>query len=84
MTQQAGAAPLFDGRPCLLDEMGILEGRDASGEVIVAEQYLCRDPQERVFYKGRWYEGLYLHDGASADDLAQLKAFNAEIDRWVG
>jgi protoporphyrinogen oxidase len=67
----------------LLDEMGILEGRDASGEPIVAEQFLCRDPQERIFYKGRWYEGLYLRAGASGEDLRQWDAFKKEIDRWA-
>jgi protoporphyrinogen oxidase len=68
----------------LLDEMGILEGRDNEGEPVVAEQFLCRDPEERVFYRGRWYEGLYLHAGASIEDLAQWNAFNAEVGRWVG
>jgi phytoene dehydrogenase-like protein len=68
----------------LLDEMGILEGRAADGEPIVAEQFLCRDPEERVFYRGRWYEGLYLHAGASGDDQKQAAQFNAEISRWVG
>ncbi len=68
----------------LLDEMGVLEGRDAEGEPVVAEQYLCRDPQERIFYKGRWYEGLYLYAGATADDRAQLQAFQTEMDRWAG
>ena len=67
----------------LLDEMSVLEGRDPEGRPVVAEPFLCRDPQERIFYKGRWYEGLYLHEGASRDDLNQFKAFNAEIDRWV-
>lgn len=67
----------------LLDEMGVLEGRDDRGEPIVAEQFLCRDPEERVFYKGRWYEGLYLHAGASREDAAQLDVFNREIDRWA-
>jgi hypothetical protein len=68
----------------LLDEMGILEGRDSEGEPIVAEQFLCRDPEERVFFRGRWYEGLYLHAGASRDDLSQLEKFYAEVNRWVG
>lgn len=68
----------------LLDEMGILEGRDSEGEPIVAEQFLCRDPEERVFFRGRWYEGLYLRAGASTDDLSQFEKFNAEINRWVG
>jgi flavin-dependent amine oxidoreductase len=67
----------------LLDEMGVIEGKDNEGEPIVAEQFLCRDPEERIFYKGRWYEGLYLHAGASADDDQQMEKFNAEINRWV-
>lgn len=67
----------------LLDEMSLLEGRDEAGNPIIAEQYLCRDPEERVFYRGRWYEGLYLHAGASRDDLAQLERFNGEINRLV-
>jgi hypothetical protein len=68
----------------LLNEMGIIEGRDVDGEPIIAEQFLCRDPEERVYYKSRWYEGLYLRAGASSDDLAQLDAFNKEVARWVG
>lgn len=61
----------------LLGEMGVLDG-DA-----VAEQFLCRDPEERLFYRGRWYEGLYLEAGASHEDLRQLRAFEAEIARWA-
>jgi glycine/D-amino acid oxidase-like deaminating enzyme len=67
----------------LLDEMGMLEGRTDEGEPVVAEQYLCRDPEERVFFRGKWYEGLYLRAGATNDDLAQLEAFNREVNRWV-
>jgi glycine/D-amino acid oxidase-like deaminating enzyme len=61
----------------LLDEMGVMENG------AVAEQFLCRDPEERVFYRGRWYEGLYLSAGASHEDLRQLRAFEAEIARWA-
>jgi len=67
----------------LLEEIGIIVGSDADGEPIVGEQFLCRDPEERVFYRGRWYEGLYTHAGATAEDLAQFDAFNAEVNRWV-
>ena len=67
----------------LLDEMGVIEGKDNEGEPIVAEQFLCRDPEERIFYKGRWYEGLYLHAGASPEDQQQMDKFNAEVNRWV-
>ncbi len=78
-------APMKENRDliALLDEMGILEGRAADGQPIVAEQHLCRDPEERIYYRGRWYEGLYLRAGASDDDLAQLDAFNREVNRWV-
>ena len=67
----------------LLNEMGVIEGQDSAGEPVVAEQFLCRDPEERVFYKGRWYEGLYLHAGADAGDDQQMEKFNAEVNRWV-
>ena len=63
----------------LLDEMDLIEGSDAAGEPIFAEQHLCRDPQERLFYKGRWYEGLYLYAGASSDDLAQFAQFRQQM-----
>ncbi|HEX8290011.1 MAG TPA: FAD-dependent oxidoreductase [Pyrinomonadaceae bacterium] len=67
----------------LLDEMQITEGKDAIGELIVKEQYLCREPEERVFYKGRWYEGLYLTAGAGDEDKRQLAEFQKQIDFWV-
>jgi protoporphyrinogen oxidase len=78
-------APLAQNRLLirLLGEMGVLEGTDHDGKAIVAEQYLCRDPQERIFYKGRWYEGLYLHAGADERDRAEWRAFNTEMERWA-
>lgn len=78
-------APMKDNTTLisLLNEMGVIEGKDNDGEPVIAEQFLCRDPEERIFYKGRWYEGLYLHAGASADDDQQMEKFNAEVNRWV-
>ena len=67
----------------LLDEMSLLEGRDAQGEIVVKEQYLCREPEERLFYKGRWYEGLYLNAGASDEDKRRYSKFQKQIDYWV-
>ncbi len=67
----------------LLDEMSLIESRSEEGGIVVPEQFLTRDPEERVFHKGRWYEGLYLHAGATEEDLQQLKAFQNEIDGWV-
>ncbi len=67
----------------LLDEMNLTEGKNQNGEIIVKEQFLCREPEERVFYKGRWYEGLYLNAGASDNDKFQLAEFQKQIDFWV-
>ncbi len=67
----------------LLSEMGVVEGVDNAGEPVIGEQFLCRDPEERIFYKGRWYEGLYLNAGASTEDLDQLNRFNAAIASWI-
>lgn len=67
----------------LLSEMGVIEGSDAHGEPIIAEQHYCRDPQERIHFKGKWYEGLYLRTGANADDLRQFAAFKKEIAYWA-
>ena len=60
----------------LLEEMGVMH----RGEI--GEEFLVRDPEERLFYRGRWYEGLYLRAGASAEDLRQLRAFENEIGEW--
>ncbi|HKS09455.1 MAG TPA: FAD-dependent oxidoreductase [Pyrinomonadaceae bacterium] len=67
----------------LLDEMGVIEGKDHDGEPVIGEQFLTRDPEERIFYKGRWYEGLYLYAGATEDDKQQFDKFNAEVNQWV-
>lgn len=67
----------------LLEEMNLTEGVSENGEILVKEQFLCREPEERVFYKGRWYEGLYLSVGASDEDRRQINEFQKQIDFWV-
>ncbi|HEX9985715.1 MAG TPA: FAD-dependent oxidoreductase [Thermoanaerobaculia bacterium] len=61
----------------VLREAGVYDGNH------IAEQFLCRDPEERLFYRGRWYEGLYLMAGATDADLRQLHAFEAEVAKWI-
>ncbi len=79
-------APLAEDRLLtrLLTEMGVVERTGDDGLPVIGEQFLVRDPDERVFYRGRWYEGLYLQAGAGADDLGELRAFNDEVNRWAG
>lgn len=66
----------------LLGELGAIEAQAADGTPIIDEALRCREPEERVFYRGRWYEGLYLDAGATAEDRRQLAVFRREIDRW--
>lgn len=78
-------APLADNTQliALLDELGVIEGREPDGTPVMAEQVLCRDPQERLFFRGRWYEGLYLHAGETPEDVEQFNRFQAEMGRWA-
>jgi protoporphyrinogen oxidase len=63
----------------LLEELGVVSGFDASGRAIPGEEHLVRAPEERLFFRGRWSEGLYLKEGASEDDGTQLRRFQEEV-----
>ena len=66
----------------LLDEVGAVAGRDAQGRPVYAENVLCREPEERHYFRGHWYEGLFPRAGASAAELGQLRAFEDDMKRW--
>ena len=68
----------------LLREMQVVEGLDDASRPVVGEQFLCRAPQERLFFGGAWSEGLYPRYGATREDLRQLRAFEAEMEAFVG
>src|SRR5579864_5426195 len=75
--------PLKENRALirLLKEMGIVEGTDAEGELIVGEDQLIRSPEQRIFGKGVWTVSdlPYLHAGEADDDKAELARFHALI-----
>lgn len=77
--------PLAKNTPLieLLDEMGIVESLAEDGSPVIAEQHLCRAPQERVFHDGVWHEDLYLRAGASEADLAELASFKKKVHEFV-
>lgn len=74
--------PGFRPLVALLEEVGAVAGHDARGRPLYAEEALCRDPQERVFFRGEWLEGLFPRVAATGEDIAQLAAFEAEMRRW--
>ena len=63
----------------LLSEIGALTGRDGSGRPVFAEEMLCREPEERLFFGFEWHLGLYPRIGASPGDLAQLARFESAM-----
>ena len=68
----------------LLEEMQVVTSRDADGRPVVAEQFLVRDPEERLFYRGFWYAGLYPSAGQSPDEKAQYERFAARMRAFAG
>lgn len=77
--------PLAENQPliALLQELGVVDSLADDGSPVISEQFLCREPEERLFFRGEWIEGLYPATEATADDLAELAAFRREVDRWV-
>ncbi len=69
--------------PRVLRELGILTGVDDKGEPTFAEECLIHEPEERLYYRGAWYEGLYLRAGASPEDLQQLKRFQGLMEGFA-
>ncbi len=64
-----------------LTTAGIVVGRDQHGEPIPDEACVCRDPDERCFYQGRWSEGLLPPGVLTVEDTRQLAAFDAEVNQ---
>lgn len=73
--------PARDNAPLceLLRDMSVVERERPDGTLQIAEPFLVRKPEERLFYRGFWYAGLFLEAGASPRDHAQLARFEAEI-----
>lgn len=59
----------------LLAELGVLQGDPAAAKPTYDEQYLCATPQERVYRRGLWDEGLLPQRGIGADELAEQRRF---------
>jgi len=69
----------------LLKEMSIVEGADKEGEPVVAEQYLVRAPEARIWSGNTWYvhDEPYLHAGERETDVEQHNRFVREVANWV-
>ena len=57
----------------LLEEFGLR--KRVAGRWEYDERHLCHSPQERLFFKGAWQNGLLPVQGVGADTLAQYQKF---------
>lgn len=65
-----------------LKECGVVTGFDANGLPIYNEEYLCFDPEERLFINGFWQDGLIPQTGISGTDKAEIEHFLALMGEY--
>lgn len=59
-----------------LQEAGVITGLDpASGLPIYNEYHLCHDPEERLYLRGQWQNGLVPELGVPAEEKQQIARF---------
>lgn len=62
----------------LLEEFGLR--RRVSGRWEYDERHLCHSPQERLFFRGAWQEGLLPVQGVEESTLAQYRRFSQRVE----
>ncbi len=67
----------------LLRELGAIVGEDDEGRPIPREDWVVRDPEERLFEGGQWHDGLFPKTTATEADTAEYAKFHARIDAMV-
>ncbi|MBU1357411.1 MAG: FAD-dependent oxidoreductase [Gammaproteobacteria bacterium] len=61
----------------LLEELGLR--RRVAGRWEYDERHLCHSPQERLFFRGEWQDGLLPIHGVAESTLAQYRSFSARM-----
>jgi monoamine oxidase len=63
----------------LLEELGLR--RRVAGRWQYDERHLCHSPQERLYFQGRWQDGLLPLQGVSPQTLAQYRRFSQLVSQ---
>jgi predicted NAD/FAD-dependent oxidoreductase len=61
-----------------LHEIGLAS--EAMGRTVYDERHLCHSPQERLFFKGRWHEGLLPPAEPGSTTHVQYRRFAQRVD----
>lgn len=67
----------------MLTRFGIIQGMQGDAPLYDPEQ-LCADLEERLFWQGRWQEGLIPRTGIADAERAELVAFEQAMARFSG
>lgn len=65
-----------------LKSCGVVTGFDISGLPIYNEEYLCFDPEERLFINGYWQEGLIPNFGVPNEQKKEIERFLQLMDKY--
>ena len=65
-----------------LHELGLL--KQVLGRTVADERHLCHSPQERLFFEGRWVEGLLPPMEPGSAGLRQMRAFGRAVAQLRG
>ncbi|AUN96898.1 NAD(P)/FAD-dependent oxidoreductase [Bacteriovorax stolpii] len=67
----------------LFEELGVITGYE-KGLPVINDYYLCSDPQERLFFQGRWQEGLIPTHGIRPNEKKQYDDFFHFVESLKG
>lgn len=65
-----------------LAEHKVITGFDADGIPIYDEYYICYEPEERLFYRGIWQDGIPPKAGMTDDERKELIRFLNQTERF--
>lgn len=65
----------LSGYASFLQECGVITGYAKNGLPEYKEEYICFNPQERLYINGRWQEGLVPDYGVSTEERKQTAQF---------
>lgn len=65
----------------LFEELGVITGYE-NGKPIYKDEYLCFDPQERLYLHGRWQSGLIPTIGTTDQDLEDFERFRELVEAY--
>lgn len=65
-----------------LEEAGVVTGQNEKGEYLFKEEYLSRSPHERLFYRGRWKDGLVPGDVSLQLEMQEVDRFFDLVEKY--